>query len=104
MDAEGFIPEDILEAVRLIKQLQAKTVVTRQDHELINQAKLKVAYWTCRTENIPASRENLTYVLGSDAQEIMENYDKSLEREGKKDKKDTKERRKSDSSGFWENV
>ncbi len=101
------IPEDILEAVKLIKEAGTRTYLTRTDRENLNRAKLRVAFWACRMEGIMASRENLTYVLGADAAEIMGNYDKYLEREGEKSKtgkpgEDNKGRK--GASGFWENA
>lgn len=101
------LPEDVLEAVQLIREAATRTYLTRTDKENLNRAKLRVAFWACRTEGIMASRENLSYVLGADAAEIMNNYDKYLERADEKDKekaeKDKRGTRKG-SSGFWENA
>lgn len=105
MEQQPGIPEDVMEAARLIKALQDKTLLTRADKDRINQAKLKVAYWACGSESIPSSRENLSFVLGKDAQEIMTNYDKALAQEqggkpeSEKDRKDKKEK-----PGFWQNA
>ncbi|MDR0362594.1 MAG: hypothetical protein LBJ46_07950 [Planctomycetota bacterium] len=72
------VPETISAASVLIKALENKTVVTRADREAINKAKLRIAFWACSVEKLPASRENLTYVLGPDAKEIMDSYDRYL--------------------------
>lgn len=101
------VPEDILEAVQLIREAATRTYLTRTDKENLNRAKLRVAFWACRAEGIMASRENLSYVLGADATEIMNNYDKYLERTEEKEKeKAEKDKRgaKKGSSGFWENA
>jgi hypothetical protein len=99
------VPEDVLEAVQLIRDAGTRTYLTRADKENVNRAKLRVAFWACRTEGIMASRENLTYVLGADAAEIMNNYDKYLERsEEGGEEGDGKRTTKKGGAGFWENA
>lgn len=100
------LPEDILEAVRFIREASTRTYLTRTDKENLNRAKLRVAFWACRTEGIMASRENLTYVLGQDAAEIMGNYDKYLERVDEQGaaRQKTDKRGNKRSGGFWENA
>lgn len=105
MDIYSGVPEDVADAANLIKALQAKPILTRAEKDKINQARLKVAYWALGSEQVAASRENLTYILGSDSKEIMSNYDKALEQEKDKDKTgDTKRKEKGKDSGFWENA
>lgn len=106
MDSHVGIPDDVIAAGQLIRSLLEKPVLTRSDRDRINMAKLKIAYWACGNENLPASRENLTYVLGPDAKEIMDNYDKALERE-KEEREAIPEKKtevKKRGSGFWENA
>ncbi|MCD8138795.1 MAG: hypothetical protein LUE17_03285 [Planctomycetaceae bacterium] len=92
-------PDDVMDAVRVIHDLRGKTYLSRQDRENLNRAKLRIAYWVCRSENIIASRENLTYVLGADAGDIMRAYEKYLESPKKDaDKKGTKKR---GGTQFW---
>lgn len=101
------LPEDVLAAVQLIREAATRTYLTRTDKENLNKAKLRVAFWACRSEGIMASRENLSYILGADAAEIMNNYDKYLERADEKDKEKTdKDKRgaKKGNAGFWENA
>ena len=104
------VPEDVLEAARFIKDLEGKPLLTRAEKDRLNQAKLKVAYWALGSEQIAASRENLTYVLGGDAKEIMANYDKSLEQEKENQEKkpfqkgETRSDTKKKGSGFWEDA
>lgn len=69
-----------MDAVQYIRETQDKTYLTRQERENLNRAKLRIAFWACRTENVIASRENLAYILGNDAIDIMSAYDKYLER------------------------
>ncbi|MDR1613488.1 MAG: hypothetical protein LBT97_12010 [Planctomycetota bacterium] len=75
------VPDAVIAAGDLIKVSKLKDVITRADREAINKAKLKIAFWACRTERLPASRENLTFVLGPDAKDIMESYDRYLAQE-----------------------
>lgn len=103
MTAGSNIPEDIMDAVKLIRELRDKRYPTRDDRENLNRAKLRIAYWACRSESIVASRENLSYVLGSDALDIMKAYDKYLESDADR-KKAAAERRKKrpgDKTQFW---
>jgi|GEM_PF-2114758 hypothetical protein len=105
MDDLVGVPDEIREAGSLIKTLMSKPVQSRLDKELIQQAKLKIAYWACGSERIASTRDNLSFVLGSDAKEIMENYDKALEREETKEKEKGKDKTKKDTSKrgskFW---
>ena len=95
-------PDDVLNAVKLIRKLRDKPYPTREDKIDLNRAKLRVAYWACRSESIVASRENLSYVLGEDAADIMGAYDRYLEAEKNRpgDGKQGKTRRKIDTR-FW---
>ena len=96
-------PDDILDAVRLIKRLREKKFLSREEKIDINRAKLRVAYWACRSESIIASRDTLSYILGSDAPEIMGQYDRYLEREKEKEKDRSKQKRpgRQDKTTFW---
>jgi len=86
-------PDDVMDSVKLIQRLKTKSYLSRDERESLNRAKLHVAYWACRSENITASRDNLAYVLGPDAADIMNAYDKYLV--ATKDKElEEKERRK----------
>lgn len=106
MSTSDDIPDDIMEAVKLLKELRQKTYLSRDERESVNRAKLRIAYWACRSESVVASRDNLTYILGSDAAEIMQAYDKYIERDAKTKAEREKEarRRKGGSSQFWENA
>lgn len=81
MSSNPDLPDDVYEAVQVIRELRTKPYLSRADRETINRAKLRVAFWACRTESIPATRDNLTYVLGPDAADIMNAYDKYLQRD-----------------------
>ncbi len=102
------LPQDVFDAVKIIHDLQDKAYKSRMDIDTLNRAKLRVAFWACRSENIVASRENLAYVLGGDAKEIMSAYDRYLERDedakGGKDKADKPAKGKKGTTGFWENA
>ena len=95
-----------MEAVKLIRDLRDKTYLTRDDRENLNRAKLRVAYWACRSESIVASRENLAYVLGSDAADIMNAYDKYLERDAERRKNAPGKKKPGGTGGtkFWEDA
>ena len=101
-------PDDILDAVRLIRRLREKNILTREEKIDVNRAKLRVAYWACRSESVIASRETLSYILGSDATEIMSQYDRYLEREKEKENERGKDRDKQkrpgrqDKTTFWD--
>lgn len=97
-------PDDIMSAALFIRNCRTKTFLTRAEKEAINRAKLKIAFWACRAENIAASRENLVYVLGEDAKDIMERFDKYLEREGDANGKGELGRKKGEGASFWDNV
>ncbi|MCC8179983.1 MAG: hypothetical protein LIP23_03605 [Planctomycetes bacterium] len=105
MSSNFSTPADIMDAALLIKRLREKTYLSRAEREDMNRAKLKIAFWACRNENVVASRENLTYVLGADAAEIMGAYDRYLEREDEKSKtpakKPDKDKKDKDSGNFW---
>lgn len=98
-------PDEILDSVKLIQRLKAKSLLSREERENLNRAKLHIAYWACRSENIIASRENLAYVLGPDAADIMNAYDKYLVSAKDKDRlekeKREKQARKKDDTKFW---
>jgi hypothetical protein len=95
------LPPDIMDLAQLIHRLRNKSYVTRAELETIKRAKLRIAFWACRNEKLPVTRENLAFVMGTDAGEIITAYDQYLENqvaEGKsgKEKKDGKE--------FWDGV
>ena len=108
MEDPSGMPTEIIEAGELIRNLMEKPLLTRAEKDLINAAKLKIAYWACSVEKLPASRENLIHVLGPDAKDIMNRYDANLEHAKEERRKSqirrTSARRKGDSSGFWENA
>lgn len=95
-------PDDVMEAVRVLRKLRDKQYPSREDLIDMNRAKLRIAYWACRSENVIASRENLAYVLGGDADDIMGAYDRYLESAKNKpdEKRDGKYPRKIDTR-FW---
>ncbi len=97
----GNPPADVLEAVKTIRRLRDKKYLSREEKIDVNRAKLRVAYWACRSENIVASRETLIYILGSDGAEIMGHYERYLERENKKNA-DAKKDGKSGGTSFWD--
>ncbi len=98
-------PEDVMDSVKLIQHLKGKTYLSREEKVDLNRAKLHVAYWACRSENIVASRDNLAYVLGADAAEIMGAFDKYLISEKEKEEREKEERKKRnskrDDTQFW---
>lgn len=98
----GTPPEDVQEAVKVIRRLRDKKYLSREEKVEVNRAKLRVAYWACRSENVVASRETLTYILGSDGAEIMSHYERYLEREKEKAKKGDTRRYSGDGSTFWD--
>lgn len=99
------LPQDIFEAAKVIQELQGKTYKSRMDIDNLNRAKLRIAFWACRSENIVASRENLAYVLGSDAKDIMGAYDRYLEKDEETKKREGKDKGgKKGSTNFWENA
>lgn len=83
-------PDDIMDAIQVIQDLRDKSYMSRMERENLNRAKLRIAYWVCRNENIVASRENLSYILGSDAGDIMRAYDKYLEKDKEREKEEGK--------------
>ncbi|MCC8165469.1 MAG: hypothetical protein LIQ31_04825 [Planctomycetes bacterium] len=93
-------PDDVVDAVKYIQNMRAKTYLSRDERENLNRAKLRVAYWACRSEGIIASRENLAYVLGSDAADIMKAYDKYLE--AAKNAPPGKGKQKKQTGVFWD--
>lgn len=98
-------PEDVMDSVRLIQHLKGKLYLSREERTDLNRAKLHVAYWACRSENIVASRDNLAYILGPDAAEIMGSFDKYLITEKEKEEREKEERKKKqakkDGGEFW---
>ncbi len=94
-----------MDSVKLIQRLKTKTYLSREEKVELNRAKLHVAYWACRCENIVASRDNLAYVLGADAAEIMGAFDKYLISEKDKAEQEKEERKKRnakrDDTQFW---
>ncbi len=105
MSSSSAPPEDVMDSVRLIQNLKGKTYLSREEKVELNRAKLHVAYWACRSENIVASRDNLAYVLGPDATEIMNSFDKYLISEKDKEEREREERKKrkakKDGTQFW---
>lgn len=101
-------PDEVMDSVKLIQRLKGKTYLSREEKIDLNRAKLHVAYWACRSENIIASRENLAYVLGPDAGEIMGAYEKYLVTEKEKEEREREERKKrkarKDGTKFWGDV
>ncbi|MDR3210631.1 MAG: hypothetical protein LBU79_01795 [Planctomycetota bacterium] len=77
----GDTPESVRNAGHLIKTLEKKPGLTTAERDLMKQAKLRVAFWSCQKEHIPPTRENLGYVLGNDATEIMDAYDNFINRD-----------------------
>lgn len=105
MDVDPTLPSEVLEAVNFINATQDKEKLTRQDRDNLNRARLRVAYYACRSENIMATKENLSYVLGSDAAEIMTSYDKFLENEetrAREIRAREAARKRGQQPGFWE--
>ena len=72
------VPENIQNAALLIRRTLAKPLLTRLDHEAIHNARLKIVFWACAAENVTPTRDNLAYILGSDAAEVMAAYDQKL--------------------------
>ena len=82
-------PESIQQATLLVRRLLAKPVLTRQDKETLHNTRLQIVFWACRAENILPTRDNLAYILGPDAAEVMAVYDRKI-----------KEQKKSRGTGF----
>ncbi|MCC8190460.1 MAG: hypothetical protein LIP77_07475 [Planctomycetes bacterium] len=70
------LPDEIMEAVKAIRAMEGKVFLTRREREVLHRAKLRIAYWACRSEGVPTTRENLGYILGADAAEILAAYDR----------------------------
>lgn len=102
------LPQDIHDAIKVIRDLRRKAVQSKAEKDNLNRAKLRIAFWACRQENIPSTRENLSYVLGADATEIMGAYDRYLEREDDKSSAakhmSDKDREAKDNDAFWKNA
>ena len=97
------LPNDIMDAAQFIRKMRTKSYLSRQEKENLNRAKLKVAFWACRQENIVPSRDNLSYILGEDSRDIMTAFDKYLER-GDEAAAREREKRKGGAKGgtqFW---
>ena len=94
-------PDDVMDAVRYIRDMREKTYLSREEKENLHRAKLRIAYWACRAEGIIASRENLTYVLGADAGEIMKAYDKYLDSNKNAPSDDKKKKPGKETGQFW---
>ncbi len=104
MEYELDASEDIMEAVRYIHQMRGKKYMTREEKEMLNRAKLRIAYWACRSEGIVASRDNLEYVMGADAFDIIKAYDKYLiteEERAQREKLARRKKQRKDSGKFW---
>lgn len=103
MTSSSDVPEDLAESVKFIQKCRMKKYLTHEEKVDLNRAKLRIAYWVCRTENIIASRENLSYILGpADAAEIMGAYEKYLMTEEEIKKKRQQKKQKDEHGGFWE--
>ena len=72
------VPESIQNAALLIRHLRTKSVLTQQDREAIRKARLKVAFWACVAEKISPSHDNLVYILGSTANEVIDVHDQKV--------------------------
>jgi len=72
------VPEVIQNAALLIRRTLAQPVLTRQDREAIHNARLKIVFWACAAEHVAPNRDNLSYILGPDAQEVMAAYDQKV--------------------------
>ncbi|MCL2000609.1 MAG: hypothetical protein FWG74_04170 [Planctomycetes bacterium] len=107
MGSTAQYPSDILDAITLIRQMSKKAYLSRSEREEINRAKLRIAFWSCRKENIAPSRENLSYILGPDAPEIMDSYDKYLEKDKQtvaKGKTITRRKASGEDKAFWDDT
>lgn len=106
MTSNADVPDDLMEAVKFIQKCKKKTYLTHEEKIDLNRAKLRIAYWSCRSENIIASKENLAYILGpADAAEIMGAYEKYLvseEEAAKQKRKSGRKGGKDQDTGFWE--
>ncbi len=94
-------PDDVMEAVKFIRRLREKPYLSREEKIDLNRAKLRVAYWACRSEHIVATRETLGYILGGDSAEIMGHFDRYLERE-KDQEKDGEKKKREGGTSFWD--
>ncbi len=98
-------PDDIMEAAKYIQKMRGKTYMSREDKENLNRAKLRIAYWACRSEGIVATKYNLEYVMGADAVDIVKAYDKYLVNEAERaerEKRERKEKGGKDDGKFWD--
>lgn len=106
MTSNSDVPDDLMEAVKFIQSCKKKSYLTHEEKIDLNRAKLRIAYWACRSENIIASRENLSYVLGPvDAAEIMGAYERYLvteEEAAKQKRRSGRKGGKDPHGGFWE--
>lgn len=64
------LPDDIREAASAVRRLAALEKRTEREEADLNQARVKVAYYACRREGVPADWDNLSFILGSDAEAI----------------------------------
>lgn len=102
MTSNSGVPDDLQDAMKFIQKCKMKKYLTQEEKTDLNRAKLRIAYWACRSENIVASRENLAYILGpADAAEIMGAYDKYLVTEEEAAKRRKQARKKKDKGSFW---
>jgi len=92
------VPENIQNAALLIRRTLAKPILTRLDRETIHNARLKIVFWACAAENVAPTRDNLAYILGPDAQDVLAAYDQKV-----KDQKPLPPGVKPDSeTSFWD--
>lgn len=103
-------PEDIRDAAATARRLAAQPKRTPREEADLNQARLSIAFFACRREGVPATWENLAYVLGRHAETIEPMYRQMLlgDRKDADDarrearRKDAARRRSSESGpSFW---
>ena len=94
------VPENIQNAALLVRRLLAKPLLTRQDRETVHNARLKIVFWACAAENVTPTRDNLAYILGPDAAEVMAAYDQKI-KEQKPVRRDSRPI-SDDGTAFWD--
>ena len=70
--AMNLIPPNIQELGRLVRRLQGQAIITAEERQWLNQARLQLAIWACREEKIIITRDNLAAILGPHAREALE--------------------------------
>jgi hypothetical protein len=106
--SEPPLSPEIVDLARLIRRLEEKPYVARDDRYAIRQAKLRIAHLACRSENLPMNRETLAFILGPDSEEILGAYDAYLERtQAVSSESGRQDRRRRDGhadGSFWKGV